>query len=202
MRGDFPVVALVCSAGGLDALVRVLAPLPAGLPAAVVALQHLDPERASQLPALLQRRTALAVAPAADGAALRPGRLLVAPSGQHTLVTGGLAIALIRSGAVPPYRPSADLLLTTLAVAAGARVIAVVLSGGGNDAATGAEAVHHFGGRVIVSSEATSTNPAMPRAAIGRGSVVDHVLPLDDVAGLLVALIAAAPPHRRGAASA
>jgi len=30
--GDFPIVALVCSAGGLEALSRVLEPLPADLP--------------------------------------------------------------------------------------------------------------------------------------------------------------------------
>src|SRR3954454_24606487 len=105
MSDDFPIVALVCSAGGLDALTRVLAPLPADLPAAIIALQHLDPERASQLPALLQARsalphsaperpsqlpallqarTALPVIAAADGAVLRPGQVLVAPSGQHT----------------------------------------------------------------------------------------------------------------------
>jgi two-component system, chemotaxis family, protein-glutamate methylesterase/glutaminase len=191
MSDDFPIVALVCSAGGLDALTRVLAPLPADLPAAIIALQHLDPERASQLPALLQARTALPVIAAADGAVLRPGQVLVAPSGQHTLVTAGLAVALIPSGSLPPYRPSADLLLTTLAAAVGARVIAVILSGGGNDAATGATAVHHFGGAVIASSAATSSHPAMPQAAIGRDSIVDYIVALDDVPGLLLTLVTA-----------
>jgi len=75
---DYPIVALSCSAGGLDALTTVLAPLPADLPAAVLVLQYM-----------------------------------------------------------PPYRPSADLLLTTLALAAGRRAVAVVLSGEGQDAATG-----------------------------------------------------------------
>jgi two-component system chemotaxis response regulator CheB len=131
MSDDFPIMALVCSAGGLDALTRVLALLPADLPAAIIALQHLDPERASQLPALLQARTALPVIAAADGAALRPGQVLVAPSGQHTPGHGRACRRAHPPGSLPPYRPSADLLLTTLAAAAGARVIAVVLSGGG-----------------------------------------------------------------------
>jgi two-component system chemotaxis response regulator CheB len=194
MSDDFPIVALVCSAGGLSALTRVLAPLPADLRAAVIALQHQDPERASQLPTLLQDRTALPVGPATDGDVLQPGRVLVAPPGQHTLVTAGLAIALIPSGSLPPYRPSADLLLTTLATAAGARVIAVVLSGAGNDAATGATAVHRFGGTVIASSEATSEHFAMPHATIGRDHVIDHVLALDDVAALLLTMVIAPLP--------
>jgi two-component system chemotaxis response regulator CheB len=37
---DFSVVALVASAGGLEALTRVLAPLPADFPAAIIGLQH------------------------------------------------------------------------------------------------------------------------------------------------------------------
>jgi two-component system chemotaxis response regulator CheB len=187
----FPIVALVCSAGGIDALTRVLAPLPEDLPAAVIVLQHLSPDHHSELAALLNQRTALTVTAAIDGAALVPGQVLVSPSGQHTLITGDETIALIPSGAVPPYRPSADLLLTTLAVVAGARVIAVVLSGRGNDAATGASAVHRFGGTVIASTALSSTQAAMPQATIDRQNAVDHVVALDDIADLLQALTTA-----------
>ncbi len=187
------VVALLCSAGGLEAMAKVLAPLPADLPAAVLALQHISPEHPSSLPAILARHTALPVAHATDGDRLTAGQVLVAPPGQHTLITADGTIALIRSGTTPPYRPSADLLLTTLAVAFTTRVIAIVLSGGGNDAATGATAVHHFGGTVIVASPETSAHPAMPRATIDRDTITDEVVAVDDVAALLTALVMAAP---------
>ena len=182
------MVALVCSAGGLDALTRVLEPLPSGLPAAVLVLQHVSPDHPSELAAILDRRTALPVAAAADGMPLTPGRVLVSPAGQHTLITADTTVALIPSGGLPPYRPSADLLLTTLAIAAGSRVIAVVLSGRGNDAATGATAVRRFGGTVLVSTADTSSYPAMPQATIDREQTVDHVVAVDDIAALLVAL--------------
>lgn len=196
---EYSIVALSCSAGGLDALTTVLAPLPADLPAAVLVLQHMPPDVSSNLPAILGRSTALPVAWARDGDPLRPGLVLVAPAGQHTLITNDETIALIPSGPVPPYRPSADLLLTTLALAAGRRAIAVVLSGEGQDAATGATAVHRFGGTVIVSSPETSARTAMPRATMVRDDITDRVVPLDHVAGLLLAL-ATAPaiePGRR-----
>jgi two-component system chemotaxis response regulator CheB len=186
--GTCPVVALVCSAGGLGALTTVLSALPASLPAAVIALQHTSPDHVSDLPALLARRTALPVRPATDGAPLVAGRVLVAPAGQHTLISKDGCIALIPSGGLPPYRPSADLLLTTLAVTAGPRAIAVVLTGYGNDAATGSTAVHRFGGVVIASSADTSTQPAMPQATIDRDPAVTRVVPLGDIAPLLVAL--------------
>ncbi len=185
---DFPIVALVCSAGGLEAVTQVLAPLPADLPAAIIVLQHLSPEYHSELADVLTGRTALAVSTATDGAVLAPGQVLVSPSGKHTLVAADQTIALIPSGATPPYRPSADLLLSTLAVSSGARVIAVVLSGRGNDAATGASAVRRFGGTVVASTALTSTEAAMPQAAIDRVGAVDHVVPLGDIADLLIAL--------------
>jgi two-component system, chemotaxis family, protein-glutamate methylesterase/glutaminase len=62
----------------------------------------------SNLPALLGRSTALAVEWAKDGNRLRPGCVLAAPAGQHTLIIKNQTIALIPSGPVPPYRPSAD----------------------------------------------------------------------------------------------
>jgi two-component system chemotaxis response regulator CheB len=186
----FPVVALVCSAGGLDALTRVLAPLPSDFPAAVLVLQHIDPGAHSALPSILARRTALAVADVTEGAALTPGLALVAPPGRHTLVTSQGTVALIESGPRPPYRPSADLLLTSLALGVGNRAVAVVLSGHGIDGATGATAVHHFGGLVIASDEASSTEFSMPSATIDRATIVDHTTALDDIPALLMALTA------------
>ncbi|MGK5681501.1 chemotaxis protein CheB [Actinoplanes sp. URMC 104] len=183
-----PIVALVCSAGGLDALSRVLAPLPADLPAAVVVVQHAAPDAPDVLAGILDRRTALPVGMAQEGDRLTPGRVLVAPPGRHMLVTPGDTVALIPAGDRPPYRPSADLLLTTLATYAGPRVIAVVLSGNGNDAATGATAVHHFGGTVIAASPQTSAAPGMPQATIGRDNATDHVVALDEVGALLLAM--------------
>jgi two-component system chemotaxis response regulator CheB len=196
------IVALVCSAGGLDALSRVLAPLPPDLPAAVVALQHLAPERPSELAGLLDVRTALEVRTARDGDRLAPGRVLVTPSGRHTLVTGDGTVALLRSGAIPPARPSADLLLTSLALTAGPRTVAVVLTGHGTDGAIGAAAVHRFGGVVVATDQASSLHFAMPSATIGAtgalgDAVADHVVDVDQVAALLIRLVGA--PGRPGA---
>src|SRR3954463_10861205 len=95
------------------------------------------------------------------------------------------------SGVAPPSRPSADLLLTTLAIAAGPRAIGVVLSGGGHDGATGASAIHAFGGTVLATDEASSSSFSMPQAAIARDDAVDHVVALDGIAALLKSLVGA-----------
>lgn len=188
---DHPIIAMACSAGGLDALTTVLGPFPEDLPATVLVVQHRPPDRQSELPAILNDATVLPVGWAQEGDLLVPGCVFTAPPGQHTLITKDETIALIPSGPAPPSRPSADLLLTTLALAVGRRATAVVLSGEGQDAATGATAVHHFGGTVIVSSLETSTRSAMPRATMLRDDITDYVVPVDELAGLLLALTTA-----------
>jgi two-component system chemotaxis response regulator CheB len=189
--GRWPVVALVASAGGVEALSRVLCGLPAELPASVIVLLHVSPDRESALPRILARVSALPVAAARDGDALGPGQVVVAPAGRHVLITSDLRIALIESGPFPPSRPSADLLLATLATAAGARAIAAILSGKGHDGATGATAVHRFGGTVLATDEASSRSFSMPGATIARDGAIDHVVDLDQLAPLLVRLVTA-----------
>jgi two-component system chemotaxis response regulator CheB len=182
------VVALVSSAGGLDALTRVLATLPASFAAAIVALQHHDPDRSSGLAALLDRAGPLPVADACDGQTLRAARVFVAPSGHHTLIGSRRTLALIRSGERPPHRPSADLLLTSLAISVGPEAIAVVLTGFGHDGAVGVRAVRRFGGTVIACDQASSREFSMPEAAIGTGNV-DSVLTLDEIGAVLTQLV-------------
>jgi two-component system chemotaxis response regulator CheB len=196
-----PVVALVCSTGGLDAVERILRALPEEFAAAILVLRHHDPHGPNRLAQLLQSTVGLPVAAAHDGDRLEAGHVLVAPAGYHTLMAGDSTIALIQSGDRPPYRPSADLLLTSLAIMAGPCVIAVVLSGYGNDGATGATAVHRFGGVVIASDRATSTVFSMPYSTISRGDIVDYVVPVDEIAPLLTkitAAIAEAQPPANG----
>jgi two-component system, chemotaxis family, protein-glutamate methylesterase/glutaminase len=186
-----PVVALVSSAGGREAMTSVLAELPKDLPAAVVALQHVSPERDSELSRLLARRSALPVSWARDGQSLVVGSVLVAPSGCHTLIAPDRCVVLIASGAFPPSRPSADLLLSTLALAVGPQAIAVILTGAGHDGATGATTVHHQGGVVLATDEESSHNFSMPASALGRDCVVDATVPLSDLAQRVTDLVQA-----------
>jgi two-component system chemotaxis response regulator CheB len=191
-RAPGHVIALVASAGGLQAVATVLERLPGDLDAAVIVLIHQEPDRVSNLADILSRRSRLPVVAAAHDRSLVAGTVVIAQPGLHVLVTPGPRLATIASGSSPPNRPSADLLLTTLAIACGERAIAVVLSGGGHDGATGATAIHDFGGTVIASDQASSTHFAMPQATIERGGIIDRIVAVDGVAEVL-ASVAGAP---------
>lgn len=189
---SFPVVALIASAGGVHALSRVLARLPATLPAAVLVALHQDPANPrGRLLAILARHAELPVRHAADQEALRPGQALVIPPGWHLLVTSEARIGLIEVGPLPPSRPSADLLLATLAVTCGPRALAVILTGMGHDGQAGVRAVGHCGGTVLAQDQATSKFFSMPSAAIDTHQV-SQVLALDEIAAAIVAHATAA----------
>ncbi len=181
----FDVVALASSAGGVNALLLLLAAIPADFPAAMVAVQHLDPHHRSALAQVLGRKTALVIEEAVDGAPLAAGRLLLAPPDHHLRIDAGRVARLSQTPAVQFVRPSADVLFTSVAETYGPRAIAVVLSGTGSDGAAGAAAVRRAGGVVLVQDPATSEFDGMPRAAVQAGCATE-VLPLEEIAPALL----------------
>ncbi len=180
------VVAVVGSAGGIGALQVVLGGLPADLDASVLAVIHLMRLAPSVLPSILARGTKLGVEQAVDGASLEPGVVRVAPPDAHMLVDEHETIRLDHSELVHHVRPSADVLLLSLARNHRGPCTAIVLSGTGIDGAAGTAAVKSAGGRVLAQDEATSQYFGMPGAAILAGGV-DEVLPLDEIAPAVLA---------------
>src|SRR5262245_2031347 len=184
----FDIVALAASAGGLQALSRVLAGLPATFAAATVVVQHLDPRHRSLIADILGRRTALKVQEAREGDLLTAGVVFTAPPNRHLLVNPDATVSLSQSELVHFVRPSADLLFESMAASFKDRAIAVVLSGMGVDGAMGLRAVRKMGGPIIVQHEATSELFGMPAAAIGTGTA-NFILPLNEIADALTTLV-------------
>jgi two-component system chemotaxis response regulator CheB len=191
MELPLPVIALVSSAGGLDATTQVISGLPESLGACLIVLQHTSPDRESLLPRVLEHQTGRQVLPARHGSVLSPGSVLVAPSGCHTLVGHDRRITMIESGPFPPWRPSADLLLVTMAMALGPMAIAVVLSGEGHDGATGATAIHQRGGIVLTSDETSSPHFSMPRSTKERDAIAPPSLSLPGIVEWLPGIVRA-----------
>src|SRR5437868_5910060 len=83
------IIVIGASAGGVDALVRLSADLPADLPAAIFVVHHFPSHATSVLPAILSRSGPVAAAHARDGDEVRMGRIFVAPPDFHLLVQDG-----------------------------------------------------------------------------------------------------------------
>ncbi len=169
-----PVVSVGASAGGLDALTKLVSALPTDGGLAYVFVQHLDPTHESLMAELLAKHTAMPVLQAADGAIIAPDHIYVIPAGRSLGVDNSV---LRLSNPIEPHgaRMPVDFLLNSLAATYGDRAIAIILSGTGSDGTLGAKAVHASGGFVIAQDPAEAEYDGMPQSAIAS-AVVDVVL--------------------------
>ena len=185
-RGDFPIVAIGASAGGLDACRKLLDALPAHNGMAFIIVQHLDPSHDSMMVDLLAGHTSMSVLLATDGMKIELERVYVIPPGVYLSVDqkGGLRLSKpqVRQGARLPF----DFLLNSLGRDHGARSVCVVLSGTGADGSLGLKAVKESGGLVIAQDIGEADYDGMPRSAIATGAV-DMVLRTKKIAEALVA---------------
>jgi two-component system, chemotaxis family, protein-glutamate methylesterase/glutaminase len=190
----FDIVAIGASAGGVEALHTVVVPLPAGLPVAVLIVQHLDPRHRSVLAFLLGRHARVPVKQAVHDEAIAPGTIYIAPPDMHLLVANG-RLELSHSKLVHFTRPSVDLLFESVAGAYGERAIGVILTGSGIDGATGIRAIKRMGGTTIAQDPVGAAHPGMPQAAHATGCI-DYRLPLEEICPTIVQLVAPATPEK------
>ena len=174
------------SAGGLRALQRLAAGLPPGYRGAIFIAMHTSPEARSELAAILGRAGTLPVTLAADGAAIEPGHLYVAPADHHLLVERGRML-VVRGPRENRHRPAIDPLFRSAAWAYGPRAVGVVLTGDLDDWTAGLWAIKSCGGTTVVQEPDDADHPQMPFNALMHNDV-DHRLPLADIAGLLYRL--------------
>jgi two-component system chemotaxis response regulator CheB len=192
--GGRTLVVIGASAGGVEALTRLVADLPADLPATVVIVLHVAPSGKSVMPAILSRHGILPAAAAADGAPLAPGRIYIAPPDNHVLVRGR-ELVLDRGPKHNGHRPAIDPLFESAARAAGEKAVGVILSGTLDDGSAGLAEIKLRGGCTVVQDPEDAMYPNMPAAAIARVEV-DHVVPLSAMGALIAELVAdpARPP--------
>ncbi|HMF27514.1 MAG TPA: chemotaxis protein CheB, partial [Candidatus Cybelea sp.] len=192
MRGakalDEPYLVVIgASAGGIEALVRLVTALPAEFPAPVVIAQHADPHSPSHLGEILQRQTALQVVTVDEGEEeMRPHTIYLAPAGRNVAVRGTKVMGSGRLRSHPI--PSIDALFISAAESYGDAVIAIILTGMGTDGVAGVRAVKERGGTVLVQEPESAAFPALP-AAIPL-SHVDYTTNLEALAPLLTTLTA------------
>lgn len=187
-RGPVPgAVVMGASAGGVEALLLLLAALPTGFGAPVLVVLHRRADAGPAVPSLagvLGRRCLLPVSEALDRQPLRAGEVTVAPADYHLLVDPGPVAALSRDQPVHHCRPAIDPLFESAAHLFGPALLALVLTGANEDGAQGAAAVRRAGGWLWVQNPATARVRTMPQAALAQAGA-DELLSLDTMASRL-----------------
>ena len=180
------ILVIGASAGGVDALPRLIGSLPADLPASVFVVLHIPAQGRDLMPDLIRRSASLSVAHGMDGERVRQGHVYVAPPDHH-LQLDGMHVRLSRGPRENFHRPSIDTLFRSAADSYGSRVVGVVLTGNLDDGTAGLHAVKSRGGIAIVQDPKDALVPAMPQSAL-RNVKVNHCLALAEIGPLLVRL--------------
>lgn len=186
--GDFDVVAIGASTGGIHALGQLLRAIPASFQVPILVTQHLPASFMSYFAAQLAVLGGRPCDVATNRLRVRPGRIIVAPGDAHMQVVrkhDGLVIRLSVEKSVSGCMPSVDPMFDSIAEVFGKRALAVVLSGMGRDGAEGAKRLVEAGARILVQDRASSVIWGMPGAVANAGRA-SAVLPPAEI-GRLVA---------------
>ncbi len=186
------MVVVGASAGGVAAARRLVAGLPADLPAAVFVVVHRGAERPNLLPEILDAAGPLPAKAAEEGEPFAPGRVYLAPSDHH-LIVGRDHVHVRRGPRENRVRPAIDVLFRSAAVNCSSRVVGLLLTGLLDDGTSGLIAIRGCNGLALVQDPGEALFPDMPRSAIEKGAA-DHVVPLDRMPGLISTLARGARP--------
>ncbi|MDF3071331.1 MAG: response regulator receiver modulated CheB methylesterase [Polyangiaceae bacterium] len=184
------ILAIGASTGGPRAIEDVLTQLPPAGPGTVI-VQHMPAQFTAEFAKRLNSLCAMRVAEATDGEEVLAGKALIAPGGRHMLLQRVGATYVVRLKDMPAvnhHRPSVDVMMHSVAKAAGANAVGVILTGMGSDGAKGLLAMREAGAHTIAQDEETSIVFGMPKEAAAVGGAA-QVLPLEQIAGAACAAI-------------
>jgi two-component system CheB/CheR fusion protein len=184
--GDFPIVAIGASAGGLEAVSHLLSGVGPNTGMALVLIQHIPPDHNSSLVPLLSRITKLKVVEATNNVIVQPNHVYVVPPGKDLIYARPVLRLKSRDTAERHHLPI-DAFMESLAQWNRERAIGVVLSGTGSDGTRGLQKIRAEGGITFAQTEESARFDGMPHSAIASGCT-DFVLPPHLIATKLVHL--------------
>lgn len=183
------VVVIGTSAGGLNALKKLLSQLPKDFPLPILVVRHISPDASGNvLLDELNKVNTVKCQHAECGMNLEPGHLYLAPSDHHLMIGEDLKLLVTKGAQENRYRPAIDPLFRSAAVGFRTGVIGILLTGYLDDGTAGMKAVKRCGGICIVQDPKEADYPAMPKNALNNVKV-DHCLPISKMGALLYQLI-------------
>ena len=172
---DNYIVGIGASAGGLEALQKLLTALPPNTGFPYIIVQHLSPDYKSLLGEILSKYTAMPVIQVEDGMEVQPDCVYVIQPGKNMRISHGKL--LLSAQKEKELNLPIDMFFRSLAEEAGAHAIAIILSGTGSDGTNGIKDIKENDGMIIVQDLDTSKFDGMPRSAMRTGLVDAQISP-------------------------
>ena len=183
------VVAIGVSTGGPPAVQKLLSALPKDFPAAIVIAQHMPAAFTGPFAKRLDGICELSVKEAETGDRLAPGHVFIAPGGRHLKIhqrVSRIELEVTEDPKDALYKPSATVLMTSVADGVGRRGLGVILTGMGSDGMEGVKVLKQKGGRALAQSDASCVVYGMPKAIVDAG-LADEIIDIDDMGQAILA---------------
>ena len=189
--GPRDIVAIGVSTGGPPAVQKVLSALPGNFPASIIIAQHMPAAFTGPFAKRLDAQCAITVKEAEQGEKIQHGCAYIAPGGRHIL--------LERRGATPEltitgdpvselYKPSATVLMNSVAQINPRKTVGVILTGMGSDGCIGIKTLKDSGGYILAQNEASCVVYGMPKAVVDAG-LADQIIDIEDMAAAIIAAV-------------
>jgi two-component system chemotaxis response regulator CheB len=184
------LVAIGSSTGGPKALYFLLAQLPKNFPLGIIIAQHMPKDFTGFFAKRLNDYSSLEVCEAKSGDEIKPGRVLIAPSGYQTKVKRMGDRLLVEVSEEPKLilKPSINHLFGSIAEICQERVLGILLTGMGVDGGLGMQQLRRLGARTIAQDEESCIVYGMPKAAVEMGGA-EFVESLSAIYSRMVSII-------------
>ncbi len=190
------LIVIGASAGGMEALKRLVAQLPEDFPAPVFIVNHMSADNTGEaLVKVLDESGGLTCVHAQDEQTFQTGYIYLAPSDQHMLIVKD-KILVTKGARENRSRPAIDPLFRSAAVAYGNRVVGIILTGYLDDGTSGMMAIKRCGGVCIAQDPEDASYPDMPLSIIANVGA-DHCLPIAQMGALLSDLVSRDLPESK-----
>jgi two-component system response regulator WspF len=174
------LVVLGCSTGGPNILVEILSALPEKFPASIIIVQHMDQKFTPGLVQWIDSKINLPVRVARHGDIPEPGKVLMACTDDHLIMTSKLTLSYTEEPKDNFYHPSVDVFFSSIARSWPGEGVAALLTGMGRDGAEGLLALHNRNWYTIAQDRDSSIVYGMPKAAAQLGAATD-ILPASEI---------------------
>ncbi|MGA2297106.1 MAG: chemotaxis response regulator protein-glutamate methylesterase [FCB group bacterium] len=186
---DIDIIGIGISTGGPNSLHEMIKELPANLKTPILIAQHMPPNFTKSLAVRLNSLTELTVKEAEENEKICPGTIYIAQGGRHMSVARNNRINI---SDLPPdllYKPSVDVLMSSISDIFGRRAIGIIMTGMGHDGLEGIRKLSKTGGYIIAQEPDSCVISGMPKSIIDAG-LADEIQPLnfmaDTISGICV----------------
>lgn len=178
------VIVIGASAGGINAVSRLVAGFDKDFDAAVFIVIHVSANSLTEvILSQIQKQTFLKCVIPKDGEKIINKVIYLAPADHHMMIDKHKI--LIRKGAYDNHwRPSIDVLFRSAAAAYDSCVTGIILTGLLDDGTSGMSAIKRSGGRCIVQDPQEADFPDMPKSVL-HSIDVDYKVPINEMAYIL-----------------